>query len=188
MNDYRVEIRMKNDRILSLIENAGYKSVSEFCRLNEITNSIVGRIINFKLSPLKLNGEFLEAIEKVSIALGVSTDELFTEKQLYLEMESNKRVLKMKEAELVFLNDQEESTIEAIENKIDKTKFINAMMKKLTPMEQNVINCRFYHNMTLAEVAETQNVGVERIRQIQLKSLCKLRDRYNEYYYNKNVK
>lgn len=39
MTDYRLELKVKNNIIMQKIEDAGYKTVSEFCRMNNLKTS-----------------------------------------------------------------------------------------------------------------------------------------------------
>jgi hypothetical protein len=51
MNDYRVKITIRNDRILSKIEELGYVSVLQFCKQNELQYQHTSMIISGKVKP-----------------------------------------------------------------------------------------------------------------------------------------
>lgn len=69
--------------------------------------------------------------------------------------------------------------IDDVETKIDRNRLralIRASVKSLSPVEKEVLNLRYWHDQTLAQVSNTMGVSSERIRQIEAKSLRKLRD------------
>ncbi len=51
MNDYRVKITIRNDRILSKIEELGYVSVLQFCKQNQLQYQHTSMIISGKVKP-----------------------------------------------------------------------------------------------------------------------------------------
>lgn len=50
--DFRLQIKIKNNRILKRIEELGYKTVSAFCEHCNLNKSHVYDYINFKLDPI----------------------------------------------------------------------------------------------------------------------------------------
>ncbi len=184
MTDYRVEIKVKNNNLLKKIEESGYSSVGEFCRLNnkKAWASHIGEIVNLKKSPLNPDGTFRKIIYDICFILDCMPEDLFSETQLSAELETNKRTIKVGEAEMKFLFDHsievkllEESVMSLrLENKIQET------LETLTPREQKIINMRFglaeYEEvLTLEEVSQLCGVTKERIRQIEKIALRKLR-------------
>lgn len=57
----RVQMRMKNNRILRAIEDLGFTSVSAACKTLKLSPSEVGKYVNFKISPLRTAGELYPA-------------------------------------------------------------------------------------------------------------------------------
>lgn len=82
MKDYRIDIAVKNNRILSRIKDAGYESVSDFCRACGLQNKVVGLFINMKKSPLSTQtGTWRKAVEVMALALSCCPEDLFNEQQ-----------------------------------------------------------------------------------------------------------
>jgi len=52
---------------------------------------------------------------------------------------------------------------------------INAVIDQLTEREQRVVRNRYFEDITLSEVAGRENITRERVRQIELKALSKMR-------------
>jgi len=56
IKDFRLELKIKNNKIFTKIEQFGYRSVSMFCKKNNFSASRIGDFINFKISPLTKKG------------------------------------------------------------------------------------------------------------------------------------
>jgi RNA polymerase sigma factor (sigma-70 family) len=182
MTDYRVTVKVQNNNIVKRILDAGYKSIGEFCRINEISASSLGEIINMKCSPLHRYGDFHAVVKKTALSLKCLPEELFTENQLNTSLETNQRILEIEEAELKFMLNNE-SMMKSLEQSVfetERTKAIDICLNSLTPRECTVISMRmgigdYYREYTLEEIGRKFDVNRERIRQIEKKALRKLR-------------
>ena len=52
MQDYRVKITIRNERLLAAMEGLGYKSVAEFSRNQGLNSNKVREIFSGKIPPL----------------------------------------------------------------------------------------------------------------------------------------
>jgi RNA polymerase sigma factor (sigma-70 family) len=183
MSDYRIEVKVRNNNILRKIEEAGYKTVGEFCRLNNKLSwqSRIGDYVNLKETPLMTNGEYFPHVYEMCDILLCSPEDLFTEVQLQTALETNRRTLEVNEAEMRFFleNKTEQKLLEEIVDDSKKEGIINDYLDTLTPREKKVIECRFGLNgrdkMTLEETGKLFDVTRTRIRDIESKALRKLR-------------
>jgi RNA polymerase sigma factor (sigma-70 family) len=185
MADYRVTVKVQNNNIIKRIIDAGYKTVGEFCRLNEsmrTSTSTLGEIINMKASPLNQSGNFKNCIKDAALLLGCSVEDFFTEQQINTALETNKRVLEVEEAELKFMleNKQAMKSLEQSIYESEQTTAINEALATLTPRECKVIEMRMgvgkaNREHTLEEIASIFEVNRERIRHIEAKAMRKLR-------------
>lgn len=182
--DYRIEMKVRNNRILELIEDNGYKTVGEFCRTNEIVkndNSHICELVNMKVSPLNREGEFTPVVKRLCDALACSPEDLFTHDQMMAELETNKRTLKVNEAQVKFMlnHEQEPVLLEDMVAKDQLNASLSVLIEELTPRETKVIKLRFgldgTESHTYDQVAKVFDVTRERIRQIELKALRKMR-------------
>ncbi len=192
MEEYRIDIKVKNNTILKKIENAGYKTVGEFCRINGITKytSQLGSIISMKESPLQSDGEFRKCLIYIGDLLGCDPLDFFTDTQLHTVLKTNKRSIQVNEAEMKFMLERQ-GEMKLLENIVldeQKSTIINEALKTLTPREKRVIEMRmglgeYDREHTLEEVGHavfnemSKNTGVskDRVRQIEAKALRKLR-------------
>ena len=104
MGDYRIDIKVKNNNILKKIEEAGYKTLAEFCIKNGKRNyqGTLGEFVNLKKSPINSRGEYHPAIDWACDLLYCSPEDLFTDVQMTTALQDNKRSMVVAEAELQF--------------------------------------------------------------------------------------
>ena len=183
INEYRLEIKVKNNLILKRIEELGFSSLMDFCKKNDIPTSLYG-IVNLKESPLLQDGSFKPIIIKVSNILKLVPEMLFTENQLYAELETNKSTLEIKEAEVqYYLNQSNENILDSPEKSYAEEGMLSQLEKtlcNLTPLENEIISMRYglapyNHSHTYDEISKNFNFTRERARHIECKALRKMR-------------
>jgi len=182
--EYRIEVKVKNNNILKLIEKRGYSTVGEFCRLNPTLSkdvSTIGELVNLKLSPLSSNSEYRPVVYRLCDALECMPEDLFTETQMTTALETNKRILQVNEAEMKFTleNMNNQKSLEQILDEGDLGKKVVEVLETLTPREEKIIGMRFgingYSETPMDEIAKYFDVSRNRIKQIQQTALRKLR-------------
>jgi RNA polymerase sigma factor (sigma-70 family) len=197
VKELRVEMKVRNNLILTRMEELGIPTVAELCRRMGVTSQDkVGRIINLKDSPLKDDPEneadrwkpiahqlaeffdvagpedlFPEAIQGLKIA---------PDTQFFAEVNPQelRRLAGSKVAPALLQGEQEEPD-KALEKK-EILEAIERGLKTLTPREQKVLRLRFGlddgREWTLKEVAvEIGLMSREHVRKIEMKALRKLR-------------
>lgn len=185
MEEYRVDVKVRNNIILKKIEEAGYKTLGEFCRLNGIMKYVsqLGSIINMKESPLQTDGQFRKCIIHAGSLLGCDPLDFFTDTQLHTILKTNKRIIKVNEAEMRFMleNHTEQKLLEDMVEDEQKECAIQDLLNTLTPKEKQVIEMRmglgeYDREHTLKEISEKMGYAFsERARQIEAKALRKMR-------------
>jgi len=55
--EYRVEVKVRNNLILSAMEAAGYKNVNQLCVAGGFAPTHIGAFVNMKWSPLAADGD-----------------------------------------------------------------------------------------------------------------------------------
>ena len=82
MKDYRVKITIRNDRLLSAIEDQDYPSVAQICAATSLDYQRITEIIRGKLKPLNQKGEPIPLVCNLLDILNISLEDAFTERQL----------------------------------------------------------------------------------------------------------
>jgi DNA-directed RNA polymerase sigma subunit (sigma70/sigma32) len=181
--EYRFDVKIRNNIILKMIESSGSSSVPEFCRKHDIGYGILNDIINMKKSPMQLNRRgghlvWRKTVIQVSEALRVIPDDLFTEKQKYVELKANKIAIEASEAEAQFLLNGSLHDVHAIESSKIQEEAVEILyenLKILPPRMKDIIEMRFGLNgkkeHTLDDIAKILLISGCRIGQIEAKAL-----------------
>src|ERR1700759_2418412 len=164
---YRIDIKIRNNKILKLIESNGYKNITDFCRTNKMAPKTLVDIINMKISPLLHNGDFRNIVKRMATALKVLPSELFNNQQLYFQLEDNKKTIEV-DAEQIFMSQNENLSLE--NNLINDE--ISKLLEKTLEMRHGLNG---YNESNLDEIGRELNVTRERARQIVCKGYRLLR-------------
>jgi RNA polymerase sigma factor (sigma-70 family) len=179
MNDYRVKIKVRNNRILKAIESSGGVLGLKWCKANGMCYTSLNDLINMTKSPLTYSGEFTTAATKLCDVLGVLPDDLWSQEQIR-PLEKNFTEMEMSYEQLLALNNVGETFyLTDFEKTIDSERLKNKfdeLLAGLTERQQQVLNFRFFQEKTLEEVSDILNISKERVRQIETKAVRLLRN------------
>ena len=178
MQDYRVKITIRNERLLSAIEEMGFESVAKFCAEHILDYSQTSEIIRGKLKPINENGKLNNKVENLLNILELDIKDAFTPKQLQ-GFKNTSYEIKVKEKELrQLVNPVKNQELKYIETEV-KEKISEALAMRLTPREEKIVRMRFGIGMktdhTLDEISQELNVSKARTGQILAKAIRKLR-------------
>jgi RNA polymerase sigma factor (sigma-70 family) len=178
MSDYRVRISIRNERLLSAIENAGYASARQCSIANGYPESYVGELVRGLRKPLDTKtGKPTEFCKEVLKILGKNIEDCFTPRQLKGFKKSSYQI-KVDEKELkqlVSYHKNEGDTF--LEADLDK-KITQVLSIRLTPREEKVIRMHYglgidrEHN--IIEISEHFGVSRSRMDQILKNAIIKL--------------
>jgi len=177
MNDYRVKITIRNDRLLKAIEDAGYKSSREFAIYNAINYERVGRLIRGAEKPIDKHGNVTKNCSEILSLLNKTLKECFTDRQLE-GFKNSTFETKIDEIQLKQLvNPVKNQEVKIIEQDV-KSSLSEIFSKYLTPREEKVLRMRFGIGLdtdhTYEEVGLEFCVSRERVRQIEQRALRKM--------------
>ena len=178
MQDYRVKITIRNERLLSAIEGMGFESVAKFCAEHILDYTRTSEIIRGKLKPINENGKLNNKVENLLNILELDIKDAFTPKQLQ-GFKNTSYEIKVKEKELrQLVNPVKNQELKYIETEV-KEKISEALAMRLTPREEKIVRMRFGIGMktdhTLDEISQELNVSKARTGQILAKAIRKLK-------------
>ena len=168
MTDYVIHAKLKNNNVLRRIL-ARWKNVNQFCEDCGLEPSVVGALVNMKLSAVSSDGCWRLPVIKIADALSCEPEDLFVEEQKTVRLASNEAYIEMTRQQVLSMA----NPLDAIEG--DELKRLLFDNSALRPNESKVLRLRYESDMTLDEVADAFGVTRERIRQIETKALRKLR-------------
>lgn len=176
--DYRLTVKVRNNRILKAIEAVGGTPGGKWCAANGLNYVSVNELINLTSSPLnKVDGTLTLNASLLCDVLGKLPEDLWSNEQLYplvknfseMEMDYGQVCALLPSSEQSYLPDFSEM------EEAETTKLVDEALGCLTSREAKVLRLRFYEDMTLAAIGEQLGVQQERVRQIEAKALRKLR-------------
>lgn len=191
VKDLRIELRARNNALWHAIFDQ-YPSVAAFCRIHALDNGIVGALLNLTASPYRGVGRAKQprvvlrplALQLCTIT-GLSADELFPP-LLYESVINPKTAIELEAATfLPLMTARRQMSLEAgpddlIEQR-ERTALIHRVLSTLTPREAGVLTQRYgldgNGERTFREIGQHFALTQERIRQIELRALRKLRHR-----------
>jgi DNA-directed RNA polymerase sigma subunit (sigma70/sigma32) len=91
--DYQIEIKVKNARVLRLMEREGIATANELARRAGVRALSVGAVLNMKMAAYRQNGEVRTHVDKICKVLRCLPEDLFPPPQLHEPMKENKRVI-----------------------------------------------------------------------------------------------
>lgn len=177
--DYRVTVKVRNNRILKAAENIGLsipmlaeKIGANYCYLNDLVNMV--------RAPFGRDGSVLPWVDKLCDVLNVPFDDLFSEQQreALVTNRSEREVaaeevqaiissFEQKDAEMLLANEQMNATLDL------------ALSSSLNQRERFVLERRYGiydgEEWSLERCGVALDVTRERIRQIEAKALRKMR-------------
>lgn len=185
MDEYRVKITVRNNLLLKAIEDAGYKSQSDFAKAIGSSPTAVNALVAMRDAPLNGDGEFSELAKLVMEALGACPTDLWTEQQLTMKLKKNTADMNMGANTLrLMLSDPNDPML--LEDDVDDMGLFREelkdtmadMLDSLTPRESKILKLRFgvgCDEHTLEEIGKVYGMTKENVRRIEARALRKLR-------------
>jgi RNA polymerase sigma factor (sigma-70 family) len=184
MEEFRVKVTVRNNLLLTAIENAGYKSQSDFAKDIGYTPQEVNALVAMRNPPINHDGNFSELATQIMEALGACPTDLWTTEQLNIKLKKNSTNMYMGLSELRLVLDAVNAP--QLEVDLDKNiydeeakEIMSDMLDSLTPREAKILRLRFgigCEEHTLEEVGKLFGVTRERIRGIEAQALRKMRN------------
>jgi RNA polymerase sigma factor (sigma-70 family) len=192
MNEYRVKVTVRNNLLLSAIEAAGYPSAAAFARDIGFGSSNVNELISMRAAPINEIGEFSPLAKAVMEGLGAAPSDLWTTAQLNMKLIRNtvERHVSQNEVQQMLENQSASMLLPSPEDEYlekEQAQKLQEVVETLTVREQQILAMRHHQEMTYEQVSNAFGVTRERVRQIELKALRKLRhhsrlDKIKEIY------
>lgn len=178
MKNYRVTVKVRNNRILKTIEATGAVVGGKWCEANGLPYSKINDLINMTASPLMDDGTLHPVAARLCALLNVLPDDLWSSEQLH-PLECNFSSMEMSHEQVVAMLPAEQQSVMLDTSSLEEGQ-TRALLRKtiatLNAQEQEVVHLRFEEDLTLKEIGIRLGLSVERIRQIEHRALRKLRN------------
>jgi len=165
---YRAEIKIKNNNLLSLIEQNGYTNIANFCKVNNLSCSLLGSYANLKVSPF-LNDQtgYRKTALDISFALGALPEDIWPSDML-LVLENNSGFAKINKGQAETLIAQ--SSADSLVLKDERTKLIESAMSALNERTKDIV-VRRSKGQTFKLISDVYGISVSRAREIEAKGI-----------------
>ena len=175
MNDYLVELKIKNNLLSSKMKELGIVSAAELGRLSNLSNTEVGFCLNLKHSLYTHNGTQIRAAYiKLSSFFRCLPEDLIPENMWFCGLDTNKSSAEMSHDDLLSITNPNDSF--NIESKIENLDLTTKLLNHLENYHPNnpesgkrrrkVVEMRI-DGATLYDVGLELNVGGQRARQME---------------------
>ena len=183
MDEYRVKVTVRNNLLMTAIENAGYKSQTDFAKAIGATPQEVNALVAMRQPPINVDGVFSPLATTMMEFLGACPTDLWSTEQLNMKLKKNSADMKMGLGELKLVLDAVNTP--QLEVDMDKSiydeqskEIMADMLDSLTPREAKILKLRFgigCEEHTLTEVGKLYGITASAIRLIEAKALRKMR-------------
>ena len=178
MKDYRIKITIRNDRLLSAIEDQGFPSVAQFCAANCLDYQRITEIIRGKLKPLNQKGEPIPLVRNLLDTLDIRLEDAFTGKQLQGFHKTSYQMRVVEQDLKKLLNPSQNQEQKMIEQDV-KMKLVESFSERLTPREEKIIRLKYGfdkgHEHTDREIGKILGISGSRASQIRVRAERKLK-------------
>ena len=176
MKDYRVTVKVRNNRILKAIEAVGGVPGGKWCEENNLKYASVNALINMKASPIDNYGRLTQDAEALCGALNQRPEDLWSNEQIH-PLERNFSEMEMDHEQILNLTGNSVALMGP--DDVAESKELASLMAEglasLTVREQQVLHLRFHEDMTYEEIGKRLGVIGQRAYQIESHALRKMR-------------
>lgn len=176
VKDYRVTVKVRNNRILEAAARAGIEIGPKWCERVGLTYPAVNSLVNMTEGPLLKDGDMRPLAIRLCEELKAVPTDLWSPDQLY-PLDRNTAEVTMDAAEVQALLESSEP-VYAVLDAFERTEAVQRALKTLTPREQAIISMRFGLDgatYTQGEVARMYDLTSTRVKQLEHRALRKLR-------------
>jgi RNA polymerase sigma factor (sigma-70 family) len=174
MSDYRVTVKVRNNRILKAMKEIGAEPGQKWCEANGLVYGQVNGLINMTESPLLKTGALSVAATKLCDLLGKLPEELWSNEQIR-PLERNFTELDMTQEQVMALLPLEETSYIQDFGRKDFQEIMESALGMLRDRERKILQLHYYEDKTIDEIADMYDLTYSTIQQIERKALRKLR-------------
>ena len=182
MKDYRVEVKIKNNYLLTKMMENGVANVNQLAKLTNSSPACVGDIANLKVSAYNKIGQVRPIVSKICEFLSCCPEDIFPDQHLIMPLHSNRAVVEADQEELVpgYLLEGTVDPLAQIAEE-DGARHVHKLMTltRLTTRETKILTASFGLDggepKTYVAIGEEIGISGARVQQIANKILRKMR-------------
>ena len=181
MKDYSIEIKVKNNYLLTQMRQRGYQTAAELYRASGVTQTEIGKMLNLQIAPVNKVGRVRTSVQKLAAFLMIGIEDMFPPQNILDPLAANKAQVELNMSELMSSNFLENKTAEQLLITEQAQSDIFKALNSLPPRIRKVITMRhgiqeYDREHTFTEIAQQIGKSMERSRQIYRKGMRYLRN------------
>lgn len=174
MEDYLVELKVKNNKLYSKMLEVGCKTPPELHRLSGIGLAHIYEYLNMKKSPVgRGSRNWNKSALQLAEFFGCLPDELFNEQQMYSPLEINTASVELGGEAIRALTGDKSLLEQYAEDEMISE--VHKVLNKVSPRHRKVFEGVYLEGKFLDEAAEDIGVTLERVRQMNIKTMKDIR-------------
>ena len=168
MEDFNVKITVRNNRLLQAIRKK-YESVADLSRKMGRSQGAVNALVTMKVKPINEKG-WTELASDVAAMVGKEPVEIWPEnlQDIRLSTSTSEFTIDMDGVKQIMSDN-------STEKMIAHSQVLQQLDTRLNDTQKKVIDMRFNQNMSLEETGKVLGLSRERVRQIECKSIRRMR-------------
>ena len=168
MEDFNVKITVRNNRLLQAIRKK-YESVADLSRKMGRSQGAVNALVDMKVKPINEKG-WTELASDVAAMVGKEPVEIWPEnlQDIRLSTSTSEFTIDMDGVKQIMSDN-------STEKMIAHSQVLQQLDTRLNDTQKKVIDMRFNQNMSLEETGKVLGLSRERVRQIECKSIRRMR-------------
>ena len=184
MTDYRVNVKIRNARLLRAIEKSGHNPGQIFASAVGISYYRLLEYVNLTRSPADENEELRPCAEKLMVFLNCMTSDLWSEEQM-IPLKKNSAEIEMAVDDVRnLLESREYPDPAALLEQREEIRDLVGLLDMLTPAQKQVLELRngiYGDPLTMDEIAKIMDLSKSRVSRIEIDALHKIHSRLGFY-------
>jgi RNA polymerase sigma factor (sigma-70 family) len=177
MNDYIVQVAVKNGPMLRAMRLAGFETAAELSRASGVGNTQIGKYLNLQVPPITKRGDWSASVLKIAKTLRALPEDLFPPQHVRAALPNNRAEFEASLDDLERLATRTDLDEKIMLEQVTQT--LLDSLETLPPRSRRAVDIRYGltsgHPKTLSEVGKDLGVCTERAKQIIEAALRKLR-------------
>jgi|14BtaG_2_1085337.scaffolds.fasta_scaffold53636_1 hypothetical protein len=174
MKDYKVELKIKNGYLSSMMDSHDIKNVAELSRLTGIHQTPLGEILNLKKSAYNANGALRKHVARLCDYFLCEVYDIFPPDHINEPLRQSKFDAYVNRDQIHQIEQAARDPYLLVsESELSFDDMVNS--DKLTDRQKKILKMRFVDDLTLEQIGAKFNLSKERIRSIEAKAVRQLR-------------
>jgi RNA polymerase sigma factor (sigma-70 family) len=154
---------------------AGFETAADLARAANVTNTLVGDLLNLKVEAVTKSGEWRSWVVRIADTLRCLPEDIVPPQHVHARLETNRTERAIGAGELQAMLEARQGDPARAVARQEAIRLLNAELDKLPDRQRDVLRRRFGLETGQAEyledVAKAYGVTRERVRQIELRAL-----------------